>query len=59
MDPNANLTELRQLMSDAAAMAMNIDGPLADKITRAEELFSALDEWLSKGSFLPDDWRRV
>lgn len=22
------------------------------------EAFEALDEWLSKGGFLPDDWRR-
>ncbi len=49
MDPNTTLARLREL---AAA---------ADDVEEAAELaeaFHALDEWLSRGGFLPADWAR-
>jgi hypothetical protein len=54
MDVNETLRRLRQLI---------VDQELADSSEEsaklgweAAELFRALDEWLSKGGFLPDDW---
>src|ERR1700751_2999954 len=44
MDPNETLKALRYLMQ----------GNFVESQTR--ELFEALDEWLSKGGFLPSDW---
>lgn len=46
MDPNVTLARLREKMQ----------GNFIESETR--ELFEALDGWLSKGGFLPDDWRR-
>ena len=51
MDPDETLRQLRALVRaedwDAA------DGE------RVRELVAALDEWLSRGGFLPDAWRSV
>ena len=56
MDPNEALKNARAL-----AAAILKDGETWDSATRAEELanaFEALDEWLSKGGFLPEAWKR-
>lgn len=45
MDPNATLTELRDMIQGTE------DPDLIEK-------FEALDGWLSKGGFLPRDWDR-
>lgn len=52
MDINANLAELRTLVSE------NIDREfVSDHDTaRMMELFNGMDEWLSKGGFLPSAW---
>jgi hypothetical protein len=52
MDPNQALQEIR-------ATAEQIrDAPLATERELAlEESVTALDEWLSKGGFLPEPWR--
>lgn len=47
MDPNAALQKVRELIND---------GDSADVLL--VEAFEALDDWLSKGGFLPDDWAR-
>lgn len=53
MDPDATLTELRELYNDLQ------DGRLlAPDGERAVELFDALDNWLMDGGFLPRAWRR-
>jgi hypothetical protein len=58
MDPNANLEEQRELRKKI------IDGLEKDRtvlpadIMRFAELVEALDEWLSKGWFLPKRWNR-
>jgi hypothetical protein len=54
MDRNANLAELRRLVN------ANIDREyVSDHDTaRMMELFSALDEWLSRGGLLPTEWQR-
>ena len=60
MDPNANLDELRELVTNLIEHG-DRDGThfLADRrddVMRVLELFTALDEWLVKGGFLPDRW---
>lgn len=54
MDPNATLTELRALT------AANQDREfVSDHVcARIIELTAALDEWLSRGGFLPTAWER-
>jgi len=51
MDPNATLTELRDLIDEYYE-----DGP-TDRLTRLlVDHFQALDNWIKGGGFLPDDW---
>lgn len=51
MDPTANLYELREILNAA--------GPLdVDAVARVRELFDALDDWIGRGGFLPDDWQQ-
>lgn len=58
MDPNATLMELRAL-----AQAHMDEGPeetgldVADAV-RMAELVQALDEWITRGGFLPDAWQK-
>lgn len=52
MDPNETLRMLRERVADA--LNDRDYSPI-----RVAILFEALDEWLSKGGFLPDDWRYV
>lgn len=47
MDPNETLRELRHLIE------INGEENFSEEIA---EKFTALDEWLSKGGFLPADW---
>lgn len=53
MDPNAALAALRE-----QAAALTADGDYADAqdVEAFVEQFQALDEWLSKGGFLPSAW---
>lgn len=59
MDPNAVLQQARQNMraaldaEDAGADVDTIGGFLADACAG----FAELDQWLSTGGFLPDDWQ--
>ena len=52
MDPDANLTEARAL----AARALGGDPLDDDETYRLAELIHDLDEWVSRGGFLPTDW---
>lgn len=57
MDPNTTLDELRELVE-----AANRNDELLDWQLVAEELadrFAALDQWLSRGGFLPTDWNAL
>jgi hypothetical protein len=58
MDPNEALKRAREAIEryqDDASLGFNTDTRLeaADKLADA---FEALDEWLSKGGFLPLEW---
>lgn len=61
MDVNATLAKLREIIK-FADMAPVMNDPVAAAAILAtaagefEEQFKALDEWLSKGGFLPTDW---
>lgn len=57
MDPNETLKMIRELAEFAANPNRSA---LASKASlwEAVELFKELDEWLSKGGFLPDAWNR-
>lgn len=51
MDPNVALREIRLLIRQHRLIGLNDNGfgQLVDR-------FEALDGWLSKGGFLPDEW---
>ena len=54
MDPNATLKDLRAALHDYDEA---IRKSVADEaVDRALDAIRALDEWLSKGGFLPEDW---
>ena len=52
MDVNATLEELRQLRADRN------NGSEID-VDRFVDLFDSLDEWMSRGGFLPVEWVRA
>lgn len=60
MDPNATLEGLRVLMGMVARrdVADFSREDLEDCVEQFAELSSALDDWLSKGGFLPAPWVR-
>lgn len=58
MDPDANLAE--QLMLSQRIKFNYDEGfrPNEEDSNRLAELVVALDEWISKGGFLPAKWRK-
>ncbi len=59
MDPDANLTELRETAARILADAGSTTHyqPYTDS-ERLAELVQALDTWIVSGGFLPADWKR-
>lgn len=66
MDPNETLRQLRALTTQlslrvASVEARGMNSPvydeLAEGVAELSELFQALDEWLSRGGFPPEEWR--
>ena len=55
MDPNKNLDELRQLVRDIQGRGLSTS-TILQKTDQITNLFSALDEWIVKGGFLPSRW---
>ncbi len=55
MDPNTNLQRQRQL---CASLLDGDVGDTADLAVELAELARALDEWISRGGFLPQAWHR-
>lgn len=51
MDPNATLENIRSLIEE-----YDQDAPV--DVSELIEYVRALDEWLSKGGFLPAPWHR-
>jgi hypothetical protein len=54
MDPNDALRMLREAVRQLGDIPAADGTPLAEYGTDVVEYFTALDEWLSRGSFLPD-----
>ena len=57
MDPNANLTEQRQLAQRIIDDEESGQGMSKRDADRLAELVIALDEWLSSGGFKPAAWQ--
>lgn len=58
MDPNETLKACRRL---AAALLREDDKEDANRVNLGAELaqnFDNLDNWIKRGGFLPDTWRR-
>jgi len=59
MDPDYNRYEQLQLASKLLEATEN-DRPVKDEdVLRLSELVIALDEWITKGGFLPKAWRET
>jgi len=52
MDPDANLAEIRRLIEKDADLS-------DDQLERLVVLIRSLDEWMSRGGFLPKAWQRA
>lgn len=55
-DPNETLQKLREAYSRLENTRGNAIGPFADAASDLRDAAVALDEWLSGGGLLPDDW---
>lgn len=55
VDPQAALDALRAFFEEAR----NYDGKVVpEDVVDAAEFFDGLDQWMSRGGFLPKDWER-
>ncbi len=60
MDVNANLSELTTLAASlAVTIETGVSDPSPDDVARMAELVIALDEWITRGGFLPTRWQTV
>jgi hypothetical protein len=55
MDPNQALGNIRSALYEFYQTAEEFD---ADALTVIKDNVEALDEWLSRGGFLPSAWQR-
>jgi hypothetical protein len=61
MDPDANLAELRRIIARARERADSVGYDAVNDaidLDRLADLAEALDEWLSRGGFLPEAWSK-
>lgn len=63
MDPTANLATQRALASVIVTTAERRTSPrgveFEQQCIELAEHVEALDDWISKGGFIPDQWREV
>lgn len=63
MDPNEALKEIRELVTDLmkgereSTLSPEKTAQRLDDGDRLAELIDGLDEWLSKGGYLPGPWK--
>lgn len=57
MDPDAALAKLRELL-DGATVDAKSDDELWEIVHEAVDVFAGLDNWISKGGYLPKEWQR-
>lgn len=53
MDPTAALASLRELIAYVDA------NPVSEEHQQLADHLRELDDWLSRGGFLPHDWRKA
>ena len=59
MDPDQCLKELREAVEEMKReISKGFDGDLGDAADKAIIKFEAIDGWLSRGGFLPEDWKK-
>ena len=58
MDPNTNLKEQREIFSRLNSYEEHEYTDRDYDLERLAELAESLDEWISKGGFLPDAWSK-
>lgn len=55
MDPTAAVREIREIVTGWE----NCPGRATEReVDRLVDLWQGLDQWMSKGGFLPEQWRR-
>lgn len=59
MDPNEALRMLRDAYSRWEDTIGALSGPAIDAGSDLRDAAVALDEWLSRGGFLPEAWQRM
>ncbi len=57
MDPDAALAEMRDI-SKALTEAKDLNSDSLTDAARLAELVMGLDEWILRGGYLPEDWRK-
>lgn len=59
MDPNATLELLRKQAQEILDNYEKYTGhdPIADDAANLAELVQSLDQWLTNGGFLPEEWK--
>ncbi|WP_330182739.1 hypothetical protein OHB26_03205 [Nocardia sp. NBC_01503] len=60
MDPNAALTRIRDLIGEADALNPHVcfdHNEVARILYALTEVVEGLDDWITDGGFLPEDWR--
>lgn len=59
VDPEQCLKELREAIAEMKhEMSEGFAGDLGDAAEKTIDRFEALDGWLSRGGFLPEDWKK-
>lgn len=58
MDPNATLKRIRGIVAVMNDPDTRPHVDIEQALTELCELNDALDQWLSKGGFLPSEWER-
>jgi hypothetical protein len=58
MDPNETLAEIREILLNGGIGGRNLVKSY-DNGNRLAELVEALDNWISRGGFLPDAWAKA
>lgn len=58
MDPNECLTQLRRLVAGLAEKSNRQGGDNTYDEDRFIDLFTSLDEWMTRGGFIPREWAR-
>ena len=56
MDPNACLAEIRQLIAESYRLDKTDESLSPIATDRLVELIEGLDQWISRGGFLPKQW---